>query len=120
MIFVSLVLNVVVLVPVTASLVSRAEWTDSAYGPRSPARDILLAIYLAILASSVVLLVWVLVAPAAWATGAIVALLAVQVVYKLLTAVLVRAGLRNSVVRANIAIAAVHIVTIAVVSGTLY
>lgn len=49
MIVVSLVLNIVVLVAVVGSLLAKAPWTVAAYGERTAARDILLAIYLAIL-----------------------------------------------------------------------
>ena len=115
MIIVSLVLNILVLVAVGGSLIAKAGWTRSAYGDRTPARDILLAIYLAILIASVGLLVGDMVAPAAWMLGAIVTLLSVQIVYKVLTAVTVQRALRNPVVLSNLGIAAVHAVTIATV-----
>jgi hypothetical protein len=113
MIIVSLVLNILVLIPVTASIIGSVSWTAAAYGGRSAARDILLAIYLAILAASVALLIGVTLAPSdVLLTGAVAALLAVQVVYKVLTGVTVRARWRNPVVISNFAIAAVHLVTI--------
>lgn len=115
MIIVSLLLNVAVLVAVGGSLLARAAWTDSAYGARTPARDILLAIYLAILVGSAALLVGFLVAPAMWVLGAVVALLGVQIVYKVLTAVTVRAALRNPVVLSNLGIAVVHAITLATI-----
>ena len=52
MIILSLLLNVAVLVPVTGSIILRAGWVEAAYGPASPARGILLSIYLAILVAS--------------------------------------------------------------------
>lgn len=99
MLTLSLWLNIAVLVPVTLSILARAPWADAAYGPASPARGILLAIYLAILALSVLILVTGLDRHAP-------AMLALQVIYKLLTAPLV--GLRNPVVLSNLGIAAFH------------
>ena len=74
-IILSLVLNIVVLVPVTYGVATNAAWVDQAYGAASPARGILLALYLAILAASFVLLFKPVVA-------AVPALLAIQVLYK--------------------------------------
>ena len=48
MVVLSLIINVVVLVPVCAGLLMDASWTASAYGEGTPARAILLSIYLAI------------------------------------------------------------------------
>ena len=66
MIFLSLALNIVVLVPVCWGVATGASWANAAYGNASAARGILLAIYLAILFASVVLLLRPL--PAAVAT----------------------------------------------------
>ena len=115
MIVVSLILNVVVLIPVAASLVWRAGWTIQSFGERTPARDILLCVYLAILAASVALLVAVAAPHANWVNGAVVALLAVQVLYKITTAVAVRRSLRNPVVLSNLGIAIVHLITLCVI-----
>ncbi len=115
MIVVSLVLNILVLIAVGGSLIGKAGWTRSAYGDRTPARDILLAIYLAILIASAGLLVGHLLGPAPWMLGGIVALLGVQIVYKVLTVVTVERALRNPVVLSNLGIAAVHAVTIGTV-----
>jgi hypothetical protein len=109
------VLNIVVLIAVAGSLLTDASWIRSAYGDRTPARDILVAIYLAILLSSAAFLVAVLVAPAPWLVGAVAALLGVQVIYKVLTAVTVRSAFRNPVVLSNLGIAAVHVVTLVTV-----
>jgi hypothetical protein len=116
MIVVSLVLNILVLIPVTASLVWRAGWTIQSFGERTPARDILLSVYFAILAASAGLLVAVSAAPHAnWVSGAVAALLAVQVFYKITTAVAVRRSLRNPVVLSNLGIAVVHLITLWVI-----
>lgn len=101
---ISLVLNVLVLVPVVGGLAGSASWAEEAYGPSTPARAILLAVYAAILLVSCVLLV----RPEPRATAA---LLSVQVVYKLLTVATVRTVL-HPVVLSNLAIAGVHLVTL--------
>ena len=100
----SLLLNIAVLAPVCASLMTRAEWTLAAYGPPSPARGILLSLYLAILLASAGLLVRPVPAMVA-------ALLLVQVIYKLTTPFTV-GTLANPVVLSNLAIAAFHAVTL--------
>lgn len=88
MLTVSLALNVLVLVPVITGHVRNSGWALEAFGPRSPARGILTAVYAAILVLSCLLLVAVLggadgvVAPAA-------TLLTMQVVYKALSPVTV-------------------------------
>lgn len=120
MIIVSLLLNVVVLVPVVGSLAARAPWIARAWGERTPARDILLAIYIAILTASIALLAVVAtVGPSVAVEAAAIALLAVQIVYKVLTAVLVQDALRNPVVISNLIIAAVHGVTVALEAPAL-
>jgi hypothetical protein len=102
---VSLGLNIAVLLPVCGSLLTRARWCDDAYGSPSPARGILLSIYLAILTASALLLLVVR------RPDAIVALLAVQIAYKVTTPFTV-GTLRNPVVASNLVIAAVHAATV--------
>ncbi len=100
----SLLLNIVVLIPVCLSILMNAAWANSAYGPDSPARGILLSIYLAIMLLSALLLVMgnpLLVAP----------LLLVQIAYKVTTPFTVR-SVRNPVVVSNLAIAAFHCATL--------
>lgn len=104
MVTVSLVLNLLVLVPVCFSLLVRASWVDGAYGPESPARGILLSIYLAIGLASAGLLF-------TKDPRLAVPLLAVQVLYKVTTPFTVKT-LRNPVVISNLLIAAVHGVTL--------
>ena len=110
MIKLSLALNVLVLVPVCGSLLSNAGWTMTAYGPPSPARGILLSIYLAILVVSAGLLFKPVPAMVA-------ALLVVQIVYKLTTPITV-GTLANPVVLSNLAIAAFHAATLATIYQT--
>lgn len=108
MIIISLLLNIAVLVPVTYGIATAAPWADEAYGAASAARGIVLAVYCAILLASVILLFKPVVA-------AVAALLAIQIVYKLLTPLTV-GTLDNPVVQSNLFIAAVHAVTLAVIA----
>lgn len=107
MITASLLLNIVVLVPVCAGIVRDAEWARATYGARSPARGILLSIYLAILGVSAVLLARPL-------PQAVTALLVVQIAYKVTTPLTV-GTVRNPVVVSNLLIAAVHAVTVGLI-----
>lgn len=104
MITASLFLNIAILVPVCAGLLSGAAWADDAYGVASPARAILLSVYLAILLVSCALLIWKV-------PTAVAALLLVQVVYKLITPFAV-GTLAHPVVATNLFVVAVHIVTL--------
>ncbi len=105
----SLALNVALLVPVVGSLLIDAAWVSSAYGPRTGARGIVLAVYVAILVASVSLLLHP-------EPAAITALLGVQVSYKLLTPITV-GTLRNPVVLSNLGIAAVHLLSLRALRG---
>ena len=104
MIILSLALNILVLVPVTYGLATDAPGMQHSYGAASPARAILLALYLAILAASVVFLFRPIV-------PAVAALLAVQIAYKVMTPFTVGTW-ENPVVLSNLAIAAVHLITL--------
>lgn len=110
MILASLVVNLAVLVPLLGMVLRGSEDMARVYGPDAPSRRILISVYGAIAMLSAVGL-------AGYAVGAakIVALLpgllAVQVVYKLLTWPMV--GLGNPVVVANLFIAAFHGVALA-------
>ncbi|MEN0061394.1 MAG: hypothetical protein AAGA48_04540 [Myxococcota bacterium] len=105
MYIVSLVVNILVLIPVCASLLSNAAWVSDAYGPRTHARGILLSIYAAILVASVALL---FIGDLRMTT----ALLAIQIFYKVTTPFTVGTT-TNPVVLCNLAIAALHTVTLA-------
>lgn len=104
LIIASLALNIAVLVPVCLSLLLKAEWTVAAYGVETPARGILLSIYIAILLCSFGLLFKPLPAMVA-------ALLLVQVIYKVTTPFTV-GSLGNPVVISNLGIAAFHSLTL--------
>lgn len=104
---VSLFANIAILIPVCAGLITNARWVHVAYGDRSPARDILLSIYFSIAAVSAFLLL-------IGNIGMIAALLLVQVVYKILSALTV-GTLRNPVVVSNLLIAILHMFTVATI-----
>lgn len=107
MITASLLINIAVLIPVCTGLFTNAAWASEAYGIGTPARGILLSVYMAILILSVALLV--LRDP-----KLVAALLAVQIVYKLLTPMIL-GGFGNPVVVSNVIIAAFHSVTLFVI-----
>ena len=104
MMVLSLLINVAVLLPVCAGLLTDASWTTSAYGEESPARAILLSMYLAIGLVSVVLLV-------RRVPKAVAALLLVQVLYKVTTPLTV-GTLANPVVVSNLVVAGFHTATL--------
>lgn len=104
MVVLSLLINVAVLVPVCFGLLTNASWTTSAYGEATPARAILLSIYLAIGLVSVLLLV-------RREPKAVAALLLVQVLYKFTTPLTV-GTIANPVVISNLVIAGFHTATL--------
>jgi hypothetical protein len=104
MLTLSLLLNIAVLIPVCLSLMTHADWTKASYGEATPARGILLSVYLSILGASALLLVFRNPAPVA-------ALLLVQIIYKLTSPITV-GELQNPVVMSNLGIAAFHAVTL--------
>jgi hypothetical protein len=111
MIYVSLVLNVVVLIPIVALMAMKSPVVDETWGAFTPARGILMSIYLSILVVSVFLLF----TPA---PAFVAALLLVQVVYKLTTPFTV-GKLSHPVVISNLVISAVHIATLASIYATV-
>jgi len=104
MVVLSLLINVAVLVPVCAGLLVDASWTTSAYGEGTPARSILLSIYMAIGLCSVLLLI-------RREPKAVAALLLVQVLYKVTTPLTVGTVV-NPVVVSNLVVAVVHTATL--------
>ena len=104
LIYASLGLNILVLLPVCFGLMSRADWTLAAYGPDAPARSILLSVYLAILVCSAALVLKPIPAMVA-------ALLLVQIVYKFSTPFTVGSFV-NPVVISNLGIAVFHSITL--------
>ncbi len=102
----SLLLNIFVLIPVCIGLITNADCAVSAYGDPSPARNILLSVYLSIALISVLLLM--LRDP-----KMVMGLLLVQVTYKLTTPMTV-GTLGHPVVVSNLLVAAAHSVTLAI------
>ncbi|MFM6936436.1 MAG: hypothetical protein ACKOXH_01955 [Aquirufa sp.] len=101
---ISLILNILVLIPVCSGILLNANWTVDSYGIETPARGILLSIYLAILIISIVLLF-------KFDAKMVMALLVVQIVYKLLSPIM--AGtIANPVIISNLFIAAFHAVSV--------
>jgi hypothetical protein len=96
----ALIVNLVVLVPVTVLLLVGGRFTVSWWGQITPSRGILLAVYLSFISSSVLFLFWPL-------EPAIITLLALQITYKILSAFTVRV-MSNPVVIANLLVAAFH------------
>ncbi len=111
MIKVSLLVNVLVLIPVCMGLMWDLPRISSVYGSYSPARGILLSVYGAILLVSILLLfrpLPLLVAP----------LLLVQVLYKLTTPFTV-GSFTNPVVISNLLVAALHLITLYLIFRTI-
>jgi hypothetical protein len=104
MIYISLAVNILVLIPIVGLMATKSPLVDQAWGAFTAARGIVLSIYFAILVASVALL---FVPVAAF----IVALLSVQVIYKLTTPFTV-GTFKNPVVISNLVISVVHIATL--------
>ncbi len=96
----SLALNILVLIPVCSGLLFKANWVLDSFGIKTPARGILLSIYLAILIFSAVLLF-------KFDAKMVIALLSVQIIYKLLSPIMV-GTLTNPVIISNLFIALFH------------
>lgn len=101
---ISLIINILVLVPVCLGFYQEASWLQSAYGVSTSARGILFSVYLAILICSLALLFYT-------DTKLVFALLVVQVLYKVTTPLTV-GSFANPVVMSNLMISAVHFVTV--------
>lgn len=104
LIVLSLLLNIAVLLPVCAGLITDASWSQASYGEATPARGILLSVYLSILIISFVLLAF-------RDPRSVAALLSVQIIYKLTTPVTV-GTFHNPVVISNLGIAVFHTLTL--------
>lgn len=107
LIYVSLALNIAVLIPIVILMAIRSPIVDETWGGFTAARGILMSIYLSILVVSVLLLFNPV-------PAFVAALLLVQVIYKLTTPFTV-GMISNPVVISNLAISAVHIVTLVVI-----
>jgi hypothetical protein len=97
---ISLALNILVLIPVCSGLLLKANWALDSYGIETPARGILLSIYLTILIFSAALLF-------KFDAKMVIALLSVQIIYKLLSPIMVGTW-TNPVIISNLFIALFH------------
>lgn len=104
MVTASLLLNIFVLIPVCTALFRDGEKIQKTAGAFTPARGILLAMYLTILFASAILLF-------IGDIKLVFALLVMQVVYKVISPFTVK-SFKNPIVISNLLIAAFHIVTI--------
>lgn len=101
---ISLILNVLVLIPVCFGILLNSNWAIVSYGIDSTARGILLAIYTTILLFSILLLL-------KFDVKFVVALLSVQVIYKLLSPIMV-GSITNPVIISNLFIAFFHVLSL--------
>ena len=104
MLTLSLLLNILVLIPICYLMLTNNVRIVETLGEFNPARGILLAIYTTILAASIFLLIYP-------DNKFAIALLLVQIVYKLLTPLTVKT-LKHPFVISNVLIAVVHIWTV--------
>lgn len=104
MLTLSLLLNILVLIPICYLMLTNNVRIVETLGEFNPARGILLAIYTTIVAASIFLLIYP-------DTKFAIALLLVQIVYKLLTPFTVKT-LKHPFVISNVLIAVVHIWTV--------
>jgi hypothetical protein len=109
---VSLIVNIIVLTVVCFGIISGAKWISYGYGSDQPSLRILLSVYLAILISSIILLL----RPS---SHFIFALLCLQVIYKLLSPLVVGVY-SNPVVLSNICVALLHVVSMCILYKSIY
>jgi hypothetical protein len=112
MTYVSLCVNVAVLLPLCFLMATDHSAVDSAWGAKTPGRGILLSVYTCILAASIYLLF----NPT---PALVVGLLTMQVVYKLTTPITV-GSIKNPVVISNLAISALHLATIGTIAASAF
>jgi hypothetical protein len=106
MILASLWINILVLVPVCTGLILNLPSMNSVFGHKTTARQILLCMYLTILAASIALIALKFQPPAF-----VQALLSMQIVYKLLSVALI-SDKRTPVLWFNLVIAIFHSTTL--------
>lgn len=104
MLSLSLILNIAVLIPICYLMITNNFRMVKTLGEYNPARGILLAMYISILIGSIFLLI----APD---KKFIIALLAIQIVYKFLTPFTVKT-IKHPFVISNILIALFHVLTL--------
>jgi len=108
MLYVSTMLNIVVLIPVISVILLDLLQVERVWGTNQASRQILVSIYIAILLASIGLL---------FLRGQVkivvsITVFSMQIIYKFLTALIVVDSLSNPVVLSNLAINIVHLMTI--------
>ena len=104
MIIASLILNILVLILVCFALITNFEKMQQAAGAFSPARGILLAIFLTLLIASIFLLFYTDVKLA-------LALFSMQIIYKFISPFTVK-SIKNPIIISNLFIAVFHLITV--------
>mgnify|MGYP000191385809 CR=1 FL=1 len=114
MVYVSHAANVLILIAVCSALWRGDAGMDAAFGPDTPARRILTCFYVAILLASLYALVRAGFGAPHIAIQIALVLFPLQIIYKVATVFAV--GLDNAVVQANLAVVALHCVTLVVLT----
>lgn len=104
LIHISLLVNVAVLTPILIFMSINSPRVVWAWGDFTPARGILMSIYFAIFATSVLLLIKPV-------PAFVFVVLLMQVIYKVTTPITVR-SLKNPIVLSNLAISVLHVATL--------
>lgn len=104
LIYISLLVNVVVLTPILIFMSVNSPRVVWAWGDFTPARGILMSIYFAIFVASVLLVIKPV-------PAFVFVVLLMQVIYKVTTPITVR-SLKNPIVLSNLAISVLHVATL--------
>ncbi len=110
MLVISLLVNALIVFPVSIGMLTDQPGMDAVFGAKSDARTILESVYLAIGLISVAGLVAIGLGQSAQIIPMAAGLLILQIVYKLITVTTV--GISSPVVLTNLAVVAVHTVTL--------
>lgn len=110
MMTVSLLVNIVIVFPVSVGILLNQPAMTAAFGPQSDARAILASVYLAIGLVSVIMLAGLASKNSDLIATMAIGLLSMQVVYKTITILTV--GFASPVVVTNLCVIAVHAVTL--------
>ena len=110
MLVISLLLNSVIVFPVSVGMLTGQAGMESVFGAPSPARHILASVYLAIGLLSLIFLAGITLGYGSVVIPMAAGLLILQVIYKLITVGTV--GIGSPVVLTNLLVVAVHLVTL--------
>ena len=112
MLIISLIANILILIPVCFFLFRDDNSMLDVFGPKTVARHILLSIYISILILSFLLLFF-------QDEKMVLTLLIIQVVYKLQTPFYVK-SIKNPVIITNLVVTLVHIITIITIATRIF